>query len=120
MTQLQVVDHLASKCRLTRAQVKDLFGELYNLASREIMSKGEFILPGFGKFVRSERKQRESRNPATGETIRIPAKTTVKFRVGKDIKKHVLGHPYADLGGDPYTDPGGDSYTDPGDPYTDP
>ena len=51
---------------------------------------GEFVLPGFGKLVRSERKAREGRNPATGATIQIPAKTTLKFRVGKAMKDSVL------------------------------
>ncbi len=36
------------------------------------------------------RKAREGRNPATGETIQIPAKTTLKFRVGKAMKDSVL------------------------------
>jgi len=40
--------------------------------------------------VKSERKAREGRNPATGETIQIPAKTTLKFRVGKGMKDTVL------------------------------
>ena len=48
------------------------------------------MLPGFGKLVKSERKAREGRNPATGETIQIPAKTTLKFRVGKAMKDTVL------------------------------
>jgi hypothetical protein len=48
------------------------------------------VLPGFGKLVKSERKAREGRNPATGETIQIPAKTTLKFRVGKGMKDSVL------------------------------
>ena len=61
-----------------------------NLATNEVKTNGEFVLPGFGKLVRSERKAREGRNPATGETIQIPAKTTLKFRVGKAMKDSVL------------------------------
>jgi DNA-binding protein HU-beta len=70
--------------------VKELFEELANLAGSEVKSNGEFALPGFGKLVRSERKAREGRNPATGETIQIPAKTTLKFRVGKGMKDSIL------------------------------
>jgi DNA-binding protein HU-beta len=40
----------------------------------------------FGKLVLSQRKAREGRNPATGEPIKIAAKTTLKFRVGKGMK----------------------------------
>ena len=65
---------------LKRAQVKELFEELSNLAISEVKENGEFVLPGFGKLVLSERKAREGRNPQTGETIQIPAKTTLKFR----------------------------------------
>jgi DNA-binding protein HU-beta len=90
MTQSEVINHFAEKFGLKRAQVKELFEELSNLASIEVKSNGEFGLPGFGKLVRSERKAREGRNPATGETIQIPAKTTLKFRVGKGMKDSIL------------------------------
>jgi len=75
---------------LKRAQVKQFFEDLAVLAASEMKSSGEFVLPGFGKLVRSERKAREGRNPATGKTIQIPAKTTLKFRVGKAMKDSVL------------------------------
>jgi DNA-binding protein HU-beta len=90
MTQSEVINHFAEKFDLKRSQVKEFFDELANLASGEVKSNGEFALPGFGKLVRSERKAREGRNPATGETIQIPAKTTLKFRVGKSMKDSIL------------------------------
>jgi DNA-binding protein HU-beta len=90
MTQSEVINHFAEKTGLKRAQIKELFDELANLASTEVKDNGEFTLPGFGKLVRSERKAREGRNPATGETIQIPAKTTLKFRVGKGMKDSIL------------------------------
>ena len=90
MTQSDVINHFAEKTGMKRAQVKQLFEDIANLATSEVKSNGEFVLPGFGKLVRSERKAREGRNPATGETIQIPAKTTLKFRVGKAMKDSVL------------------------------
>ncbi|HEX8175633.1 MAG TPA: HU family DNA-binding protein [Pyrinomonadaceae bacterium] len=90
MTQSEVINHFAEKTGLKRAQVKEFFEELANLAGSEVKANGEFALPGFGKLVRSERKAREGRNPATGETIQIPAKTTLKFRVGKGMKDSIL------------------------------
>jgi len=90
MTQSEVINHFAEKTGMKRAQIKDFFEELAELATSEVKSNGEFVLPGFGKLVRSERKAREGRNPATGETIQIPAKTTLKFRVGKSMKDTVL------------------------------
>src|SRR6266540_5394541 len=90
MTQSEVINHFAEKTGMKRAQVKELFDEINTLAAREVKTNGEFVLPGFGKLVKSERKAREGRNPATGETIQIPAKTTLKFRVGKGMKDSVL------------------------------
>ena len=90
MTQSEVLNHFAEKFGMKRAQAKELFDELSNLAQSEVKTNGEFVLPGFGKLVLSERKAREGRNPATGETIQIPAKTTLKFRVGKGMKDSVV------------------------------
>lgn len=90
MTQSEVVNYFAEKQGMKRAQIKEFFEELANLAASEVKSNGEFVLPGFGKLVKSERKAREGRNPATGETIQIPAKTTLKFRVGKSMKDTCL------------------------------
>lgn len=90
MTQSEVVNHFAEKFDMKRAQVKEVFEEMANLAVSEVKRNGEFVLPGFGKLVRATRKAREGRNPATGETIKIPAKTTVKFRIGKAMKDSVV------------------------------
>jgi DNA-binding protein HU-beta len=90
MTQSEVFNHFAEKTGMKRSQVKEFFDELANLASSEVKGNGEFVLPGFGKLVLSERKAREGRNPQTGETIQIPAKTALKFRIGKSMKDTVV------------------------------
>ena len=90
MSQSEVLGHFAEKFELKRAVAKEFFTELAELATREVKRNGEFVLPGFGKMVMAQRKAREGRNPATGETIKIPAKTTLKFRIGKAMKDSVL------------------------------
>lgn len=90
MSQSEVVNHFAERFELKRAQVKEIFEELSVLAGREVKDTGEFVLPGFGKLVLSERKAREGRNPQTGESIQIPAKTTLKFRLSKSMKDTVV------------------------------
>ena len=90
MSQSEVLNHFAQKFEIKRTQAKEFFEELAALAGKEVKSNGEFVLPGFGKMVKSERKAREGRNPATGETIKIPAKTTLKFRIGQAMKDSVL------------------------------
>lgn len=89
MTQTEIIDALAKSTDLTKAQTKDFFNNMAELAKKEVKKNGEFTIPGFGKLVKAHRKAREGRNPATGQPIKIPAKTTVKFRVGKAMKDSV-------------------------------
>lgn len=91
MTQTDIINHLADKSGMKKADAKEFFNTLAALASSEVKKNGEFTLPGFGKLVKTTRKARDGRNPATGATIKIPAKTTVKFRLGKAMKDAVGG-----------------------------
>ena len=91
MTQTEIINHLADKSSMKRAAAKEFMNELANLAMSEVKKNGEFTMPGFGKLVLSERKAREGRNPATGDPIKIPAKTTLKFRIGKAMKDSIGG-----------------------------
>jgi len=91
MTQTDIINHLADKSGMKKADAKEFFNTLAALATSEVQKNGEFTLPGFGKLVKATRKAREGRNPATGATIKIPAKTTVKFRLGKAMKDSIGG-----------------------------
>jgi DNA-binding protein HU-beta len=83
-----IVDHFAKKFELKKKDAVLFFDELAKLAYKE--AKNSFTLPGIGKLVLVHRKERMGRNPATGEAIKIPAKTVVKFRVAKACKDAVL------------------------------
>jgi len=60
------------------------------LAPSVIKKAGSFTLPGIGKLVLVKRKARMGRNPATGEAIKIPAKTVVRMRVAKAAKEAIV------------------------------
>jgi len=89
MTQSEIVNSLADSSGLKKTDVKGMFDAIAELAVSEVRKNGEFTLPGFGKLVKATCKAREGRNPATGAVINIPAKTTVKFRLGKAMKDAV-------------------------------
>ena len=57
--------------------------------SEELESGGKIQLVGFGTFSVSVSKERIGRNPRTQETILIPARKTVKFTPGSDLKRCV-------------------------------
>jgi DNA-binding protein HU-beta len=80
---------MAEKVEITKKQAGMFLEELACLAYKE--AKNSFTLPGLGKLVLVNRKARMGRNPATGETIKIPAKKVVKFRIAKAAKDAILG-----------------------------
>lgn len=89
MTKGQITSHFAEKFNLTKVQAAAILDELASLAARE--AKNGFTIPGIGKLVVVNRNARVGRNPATGETIQIPAKTVLKFRIAKACKEAALG-----------------------------
>jgi len=90
MGKTELFSHFAEKFNIKRAQAREFFDELQQLSESELKRSGEFVLPGMVKLVRQERNARTGRNPATGESIQIPAKTVVKARIAKQLKDAVL------------------------------
>ena len=88
ITKGQLIAALAEKSGLSKAAVKGLLEHLASIAYKE--AKTGFTLPGVGKLVLVNRKARRGRNPATGETIKIPAKKVVKFRIAKACKDAIV------------------------------
>jgi DNA-binding protein HU-beta len=91
ITKSQLIAEIADKLNMTKKDVSGFLDVLASVAYKEAKKSGAFVLPGFGKLVKVQRKARTGRNPATGEVIKIKAKTVVKFRVAKACKDAILG-----------------------------
>ena len=90
MTKSELLQALADKLGKTRKEVGEYLEALVMLACQTTKKEGEFTLPGLGKMVKKNRLARMGRNPATGASIQIPAKTVVKFRLAKAAKEAIL------------------------------
>ena len=90
MGKSELFAHFATRFEMKRTQAREIFDELAILAEKELKRSGEFSLPGMVKLVVQKRKARMGRNPATGEPIKIAAKTVVKARIAKQLKDAVL------------------------------
>lgn len=90
MTKSALLNMLAEKSGMTRKDVAKFMDLLMEMAYSETKANGEFTIPGIGKLLKKHRAARQGRNPATGATIQIPAKTVVKFRVAKAAKDAIL------------------------------
>jgi DNA-binding protein HU-beta len=86
----QIVSYFAKKFELTKKTASGIIDEVAALAVSETKKTGSFTLPGIGKLVLVKRKARMGRNPATGEPLKIPAKTVVRMRVAKAAKEAIV------------------------------
>jgi DNA-binding protein HU-beta len=83
----EIVDHLSKKVGTTKRVANQFLDELVNLSYKE--AKKDFTIPGLGKLTVVSRKERVGRNPATGESMVIPAKKVLKFKVSKHAQNAV-------------------------------
>jgi len=86
MTKTQIVRHVAAKVGTNNKTAAAFLQTLADTAVKETKRNGLFVIPGLGRLVKANRKARMGRNPQTGEPIKIPARTVVKFRVAKAAK----------------------------------
>ncbi len=90
-TKTQIIAAIAEEAEITKAQAKQALESLVDMAYKGAKSPDGFTIPGIGKLIKQRRKARTGRNPATGEAIKIKAKTVLKFRIAKAAKDAVLG-----------------------------
>ena len=90
LTQTALVRILAETTETNNKTARVFLDKLSSTAIAEVKKNGVFVLPGIGRLVRVDRKARIGRNPATGESIKIPAKKVVKFRVAKAAKDAIV------------------------------
>jgi DNA-binding protein HU-beta len=92
-TKGEIITVIAEAAEISKAQAKTAYDTLleiaYNGVKKAKLNEG-INLPGLGTLVKIKRKARTGRNPSTGEPIKIPAKTTAKFRLAKAAKDAVL------------------------------
>ena len=82
MNKQELIAIVAEENEISKAQAGRVVDSVFD-AIMKAVAKGEgFQLVGFGTFKAVERAAREGRNPATGETIAIPASVTPKFPAG--------------------------------------
>src|SRR5512146_2250723 len=74
MTKQQLIEKVAAKAESGRAEAEVAVDSVLELIAEALRSNERVDLRGFGSFVVKQRKERQGRNPRTGETITIAAK----------------------------------------------
>ncbi len=90
MNKQDLIAAVAEATDLPKAKTGDVVDAVFGAIEKALSKKGgEVRLVGFGTFSTSKRKAGKGRNPRTGEEIKIPASTTVRFKAGKGLKDAV-------------------------------
>ncbi len=89
MTKNELAESLAQSCDLGVGQARNVVDDVIETISNELARGGEVALAGFGKFSVSQRAARQGRNPATGQTINIPASKAARFSAASALKKRL-------------------------------
>ena len=89
MTKDNLIDALVKKTGASKTQAAECLTVLLDEITKSLSRGEEVVLTGFGKFKIAQRKEREGRNPKTGETIKIAAKKAPVFKAGSILKDAV-------------------------------
>ncbi len=85
MNKSQLIDSMASKSGLTKADSKKALEAFIDSTSDALKAGDKLSLVGFGSFTVNQRNARTGRNPQTGKEIQIKAKKVVKFKPGSEL-----------------------------------
>jgi len=80
---------LAEKSELTKKQMNLISKDFVAHLVKNLKKGNRIRIAGLGILQVKKRAARTGRNPATGETIKIPAKKKITFRPGKELKDAV-------------------------------
>ncbi len=89
MNKVELVEQIAKDTGLTKKDSEAAVKSFIETVSKELTKGHDVQLIGFGTFTTGKRAARTGRNPKTGETIKIAAAKTPKFRPGKALKDSV-------------------------------
>ena len=86
MTKAELVDYIAEKADLTKADAARALEAVMEGVTAGLKETGKVTLVGFGTFTAKEREARTGRNPQTGETVKIAARVVPGFKAGSKLK----------------------------------
>ena len=86
MNKTTLIAQIAEKSGLNRKQAEKAFTALTETITEALKAGDKVQVMGFGTFEIKERSARIGRNPATGDSIEIPASKTPVFKPGKKFR----------------------------------
>ncbi len=86
VTKKSIAEGLVTEFEMTQKDAKAVVDYVFDEITEAITTEGEANILGFGKFSTVKTKARTARNPFNGETIKVPAGVSPKFKFSTAIK----------------------------------
>lgn len=91
VTKRELVQRIAEKTRVQQISAKEVIQCFLDEIIHELAKGNRLEFRDFGVFEPKTKAERIARNPRTGDKVQVPKKTTVKFKVGRLMKKQIQG-----------------------------
>jgi integration host factor subunit alpha len=91
LTKADLVQTIAQEAGLTKRQSSHAVERLLGIMKDALASGEDVLVSGFGKFCVREKSERRGRNPATGETLILPARRVVTFKCSGKLRDKCNG-----------------------------
>jgi len=85
----ELVSKVADSAQVSKKDAEKVVNAVFENISDALEQEDKVQIIGFGTFEVRNRKEREGRNPSTGEMIKIPATKVPVFKPGKALKERV-------------------------------
>jgi len=89
MSKDDLIQAIIRKVGLSKRQAGESLAVVLDEITKSLSKGEEVVLTGFGKFKVAQRKEREGRNPKTGEKLKIAARKAPVFKPGQTLKDAV-------------------------------
>ena len=94
MTKFELINRLAERLEFLSLKDTKIIVDVVFDSMTEALAKGDRIdVRGFGNFTIKERIERKGRNPKTGESVQIPARRTIYFKLGGELNERMNRKP---------------------------
>ena len=89
MNKSELIETVSTEADINKAAAERALNSIIETVTKAVTKGDRVTLVGFGTFAATKRKASTGRNPRTGEEMQIPESTTVRFKVGKQLKDAV-------------------------------
>lgn len=86
LTKAEIVEAIYEKTEKNRADVKNIVENLLDIMKQAIKKDRALLISGFGKFEAYDKNARKGRNPQTDESITLPPRKVVVFRLSRKFR----------------------------------